>query len=206
VFGAKRIRQRRINGVEVTIVKNEFMGDTAPLHTTHKGGEIQMRNDVFERYGKKSRGGINRASIHSALIHELYHKKSFLARPSVWKRMSLFWFLLFGLEAIVAIALLFLVAAALASGSMTILAVSLLALLSSLVLMLLGVKLHLSVRREQESAADAYEAYRVGPLKVKTELEESSKAGLLGKGWEYVATHGTLAERKKFIDSLFKAE
>lgn len=199
MFRLKILGHRKAAGTKVAVVRDGLIQKTYKIGTEYNG-EMRIREDIFDAYSKHARTGLTEAEMQSVMLHEKYHQKSFLARPYLWiwmgnvrKFMLLAWLIVF--VATILMLLQIQTEIKMIAGAVII--------ISSLALMLLGLKLHTWISREQEAAADAYEAMKVNKPKVTKAFKDSLyRKGLVSQKRQYIAEHGTLKERKAWIDSV----
>ncbi len=201
MFGVKIVGHRKIGGIKITIVRS---GILKPAHkiATEYNGEIRINEDVINAYDRRLKDGITEAEMRSVLLHEIYHQKSFLARPYLWKWvdhacrfMILSWCIVFASLALIVLPI----------STADRLAAWILALVFSSVLLLLGLKMYVWIFREQEAAADAYEAMKANrPEATKAVKDSLYRKKVVSVKRRYIGEHGTLKERKAWIDSMIK--
>lgn len=201
MFGVKILKYRRINGVKVTIVRGGLFKRAWKI-ATEGNGEIRIREDIFNAYEKSRKNGLTEAEMNSILLHEAYHQKSFWARPHIWNIVERFPMIL-SVVWIVAVMMLALLLWPIQIG--TRLGEGIVVFVFLTVLLFLGLKLYTWTIREQESAADAYEAMKTGRPKItKAYKENLFKKKIISEKKQYTDEHGTLKERKAWIDSIMQ--
>lgn len=200
MFRLKILGHRKVDGVKVTIVRDGLLEKAWKIATEYSG-EIRIRGDILNAYERRLKEGLTQGEMHSVMLHEIYHQKSFTARPYIWKRMEPVRRLLFVSWIVFLVSTLLLVFSPVSWNARLI--TMAVALLSGTILLALGLKLHVWIHREQEASADGYEAMRANkPEATKRVKENLSRKSLLSQKKKYIAEHGTLKERKAWIDSV----